>query len=96
MRTATEELEALTGRTAFDDVDDYHGLSESPPKKRDGTSLTAYSGWTRSVNVGWVTGADLNLSSASDTSIKRITVTITRNKKKLAELVAVRTSVVNR
>ena len=88
--------EALTGRTAFDDVDDYHGLSESPPKKRDGTSLTVYSGWTRSVNVVWATPADLNLSAASDSSIKRITVTITRNKKKLAELVAVRTSVVNR
>ena len=88
--------EALTGRSAFDDVDDYHGLTETTPKKRDGTSLTAYSGWTRSVNVVWSTPADLQVSSATDSSIKRITVTITKGKKKIAEMVSIRTSVVNR
>jgi MSHA pilin protein MshD len=88
--------ELLVGRSAFDDVDDYHGLSETPPKKRDGTALPGYSGWTRSVAVSWPSAADLNLSSAGETSMKRVTVTVKKGGKKLAEIVAIRTSAVNR
>jgi prepilin-type N-terminal cleavage/methylation domain-containing protein len=38
-------------RALFDDADDFHGYSESPPKYRDGTSMTQWTGWTRSVAV---------------------------------------------
>ena len=32
-------------RLAYDDVDDYQDLSESPPKSRDGVHLTGYDRW---------------------------------------------------
>jgi MSHA pilin protein MshD len=52
--TATPIFGAETGETSrslFDDVDDYHGLTETPPKYLDGTSMTALSGWSREVAV---------------------------------------------
>src|SRR5216110_119218 len=36
-------------RTGFDDVDDYNGLSESPCRARDGSSLPAIGDWKRDV-----------------------------------------------
>ena len=39
----------------FDDVDDYHGLNEDPPKDLAGTALTDFSGFIRSVTVNYVT-----------------------------------------
>jgi hypothetical protein len=49
-----ELTEGLTGRTAFDDVDDYSGFSESPPKDRSGVAMAGWTGWRRSVAVTWV------------------------------------------
>ncbi|MFQ5463450.1 MAG: hypothetical protein ACE5E5_12605 [Phycisphaerae bacterium] len=65
-----------TSRSRFDDVDDYHGWSARPPQARDGTVLTAYDGWTRTVAVAYVNTLTLQ-SSGSDTRIKRIDVTVT-------------------
>lgn len=88
-RNATE---ASTGdRSLFDDVDDYHGWSESPPEARDGTALAGFDGWERSVTVAWADPSNLNLSSGSDTRIKRITVTVKFNGRVLAEKVGLRT-----
>ena len=44
-------------RKKFDDIDDYHGLSNSPPELSDKSKLQNLSGWTRSVKV---VHADLN------------------------------------
>lgn len=52
-----------TSRSLYDDIDDYHNLSESPPSFRDGTSMTSYSGWTRSVSVTEVGTTDSLLTS---------------------------------
>ena len=52
--TATPIFGAEAGETArslFDDVDDYHGWTETPPKHVDGTSMSALSGWSREVAV---------------------------------------------
>jgi hypothetical protein len=84
------------GRSVYDDVDDYHNLVESPPRKADGTVMAGYSGWTRSVQVAWVTLADLSQTSITSTGIKRITVTISKDNRTLAQLVSIRTSAVNR
>ncbi len=51
-------------RSAFDDVDDYHGFQESPPRRTDGTTIDELTGWSRSVEVVWI--APLTLDPAAD------------------------------
>jgi MSHA pilin protein MshD len=66
-------------RAAWDDVDDFDGLSESPPERIDGTPLDDYAGFTRSVLVHNVTAADPDpVTPANDgwTGYKRIAVTV--------------------
>ncbi|MCY2929665.1 MAG: hypothetical protein NTV86_09270 [Planctomycetota bacterium] len=65
-----------TARSAFEDVDDYNGWTENPPQNKDGTTLTGYTGWRRSVVVAYVDPATLAVSG-SDTGLKKITVTVT-------------------
>jgi len=85
--------ESATGdRSGFDDVDDYHGWSASPPERRDGTPIAWASGFTRTVEVHRVDASDLNLVSGSDTGVKRIRVTVTRGGKELLVLTGYRTS----
>jgi MSHA pilin protein MshD len=60
----------------FDDVDDYNGYTETPPKEVDGTSMTEYTGFTRSVVVAYVSETNLDLVSTPITRFKRITVTV--------------------
>ena len=72
----SEASEIGSGRSSFDDVDDYHNWSATPQDK-DGAELTDMDGWTRSVEVQYVLPADLTTTSATDEGIKRITVTVT-------------------
>src|SRR5688500_17950745 len=40
------DLNELSGsRSTYDDVDDYHNHSESPPKDRSGNAYAGYTGW---------------------------------------------------
>lgn len=87
-----EGAEIVGGRSTYDDVDDYNGLSESPPKDRSGTSIPGATSWTRAVTVIWVMPADLTQTSLIDRGAKLITVTVSRNNATLAKLVEVRTS----
>ena len=67
-------------RSAYDDIDDYDGLSNSPPKRLDGTDLDDYGGLTRSVTVDNVTAADpdpITPEVDGSTEFKRIKVTVT-------------------
>jgi MSHA pilin protein MshD len=82
--------EAAGLRATFDDVDDYHGLSESPPQTRSGASLAGVAGWSRTVTVAWVDSANF-ASSASSSGAKRITVTASFNGSPMATATAVRT-----
>jgi type II secretory pathway pseudopilin PulG len=79
-------------RSLWDDVDDYDGWSASPPQQRDGTVLSDFDGWRRSVAVGWVDSAEVATELGSDTGVKRITVAVTFKGLPLATLVALRTN----
>lgn len=72
-----ESNEAAAPRTGWDDVDDYHGLSDTPPVAKDGTALINASGWKRTVTVQWVDPADATQVRTTETGVKRITVTVT-------------------
>jgi len=66
-------------RSAYDDVDDYDGLSNSPPRHFDGTLLDEYAGFTRSAAVENVTAADPDPTTAEpdgSTDFKRIRVQV--------------------
>lgn len=78
-------------RTTLDDVDDYHNWSESPPQTRDGTPMTQFAGYQRTVRVDYVTHNDLTTPVLLDSGIKRIRVQVLRNGKPLATLTTIRT-----
>ncbi len=85
-----ESSENGGSREEYDDVDDYHGWSSSPPEYKDGTEIPNLDGWSRSVSVARVDPHDLPGNVGSDTGVKRIVVTVTRHDATLATLVAVR------
>lgn len=86
--------EASAGRASFDDVDDYAGLSESPPKDRTGSTMNGYGGWGREVSVVLVSPSNPSQASVLDAGAKLVTVTVKRNGKPVAKLVSVRTAAV--
>jgi MSHA pilin protein MshD len=90
-----EANESGSNRSAYDDVDDYHGLNESPPKLRSGTTLTGVTGWTRSTSIHYVGPSDLTSVVGSDQGYKRITVQVNKDGEQLAEMTAVRTAAWN-
>jgi len=78
-------------RTAFDDVDDYDGWAATPPEDPDGTALTGYDGWTRTVTVEYINPTAPMDTIPTDEGIKRVTVVVSHGDKPMAELVAYRT-----
>ena len=87
-----ETSESGGERADYDDVDDYHNWTSSPPETKDGTGMGQLTGWERSVTVEYVQPEDPTTTSGTDTGVKRITVTVSYNNKPLATMVAVRTS----
>jgi hypothetical protein len=71
-------------RVLFDDVDDYHGLTESPPMETDGKVIPGLTGWTRETRVQWASPASPTTNAAFETTVKRITVTVRRGNRVLA------------
>ena len=88
----TESGEGTSNRTDFDDVDDYHGWSQSPPQRRDGSAIPDLDRWTRSVAVVWINPANLSQTVGSDQGAKRMSVTVTHNGLPVASMFAFRTS----
>ena len=86
-----ELSEILASRPSFDDVDDYHGWTASPPQNRDGTVIPGLTGWSQTVQIQRVDPADFGIQRTTDTGVKRVTVTITRNNVSVATLVGVKT-----
>lgn len=76
-------------RASYDDVDDYRALSESPPRKPDGTAMPGMTGWSRTVALQWVTTSTL-ANSAVDTGLRKITVTVTLNSKVMLTRTAIK------
>jgi len=81
-----------SSRAAWAYVDDYNGLVDSPPQTKGGTPIPDVSNWTRTVNVQWVDPTTFAPSSATNTGIRVITVTVTRGTLVLAGVSAYRTS----
>ena len=79
-------------RLAFDDVDDYHNWSASPPQNKDGTVIPDLTGWRHSVVVERVSPTNLSQTAISESGVKRITVTVSVNDVEVASLVALRTA----
>jgi hypothetical protein len=79
-------------RALYDDVDDLHGLDETPPRDRDGTALdgAATSKWRRRVIVAWVDATDFVAERNTETGVKRIKVEVSYAGKPMATLVSVR------
>lgn len=75
-----ESSEIGGDRAAWDDTDDYDDWSTSPPELKDGTALSQYTGWTRSVIIQKVNAGDpatLRTDISEDKGLRKITVTLT-------------------
>lgn len=66
--------EAGENRATFDDVDDYDGLSESPPQLQSGLPLSGYDDFSATITV---TCAGLALGLGNDHDAKAIDIAIT-------------------
>jgi prepilin-type N-terminal cleavage/methylation domain-containing protein len=78
-------------RATFDDVDDYDGYTESPPKDAAGNAIAGYEHWTRSVRVERIIATAPEQAATIETGAKRITVTVTCNDVVLATRGVIRT-----
>lgn len=87
-----EGSEATENRTKWDDVDDYHQWTASPPQRKDGTTV-ADSEWSRTVTVEHVAAEDFAdvRPDTEDTGVKKITVVVSRNNQQVASLVSIQT-----
>jgi len=85
-----ESGETGATRANFDDVDDYNGYTETPPKAKDGTPLPGGAGWTRQVTVTRVVRLTPEILSLTDTGLRRITVLATSPTGKQFQLKALR------
>ena len=83
--------ESEMSRAAYDDVDDYHGWTESPPTAKDGAALPNSANWSRTVTVEWVDPLDPKQVRATETGAKRITVVAAFRNVPQATVIAVRT-----
>ncbi len=65
-------------RNNFDDVDDFNGWNEKPPKAADGATLSDRTKWRRRVTVERVRLSNLTQATAGNTDegAKRIHVTV--------------------
>lgn len=77
-------------RLLFDDVDDYHALSESSARGRDGKALKGGDNWKREVTVEYVRPESPDVVVTDDQGLKRITVTVTGPAGVTTTLVALR------
>ena len=87
---ALDASEDQAVRRTLDDVDDYDGLREEPPRDIDGNSITKATGWVRRVAVGWTRADDPMSDSGISAGRKRITVTVQNGPAVVAQLVAYR------
>ena len=78
-------------RDAFDDVDDYHTWTSSPPTEKTGTEMASWGRWRRSVTVEWVDPANPTLVQGTESMAKRVTVKVHCGGMPVATLVAIKT-----
>jgi len=85
-----EPGESGGNRSGFDDVDDFHDWTDSPPKNPDGGNLGNFAGWTRTVAIAYLNPNDPQQTQGFDAGLKQVTVTASFGGKPRAELVTVR------
>ncbi|MBN2377542.1 MAG: hypothetical protein JXD22_14170 [Sedimentisphaerales bacterium] len=76
-------------RQFFDDVDDYHNWSAKPPQDHYGNDLSQYAEFTRAVTVKFVSPGNFDTEVVPDQGFKKVTITVSRGNKILAEHVYV-------
>ena len=86
-----ETGEAGSSRQLLNDIDDYSGLVDSPPKRRNGIKLDGFSGWSRSVTIQKIPSNDWSLTSSSYQGAYRIIVAVKRGETTICSLVGYRT-----
>jgi prepilin-type N-terminal cleavage/methylation domain-containing protein len=79
-------------RAAFNDVDDYHGWTATPPRTKDGTPIPGLTGWRESVAVEYINPDTLVAGGSTDTGLKRVSVTVTSPTGRSATAVVLRGS----
>lgn len=77
-------------RRYFDDVDDYDGLVEDPPKEPDGTDIDSLKNWRQIVDVSWVALNNLETPVGSNQGYKRIEVALYRNGVLVSKVVGIK------
>jgi type II secretory pathway pseudopilin PulG len=78
-----------TTRATFNGVNDYNAYTETPPTRKDGTTLSDYTSWTRSVVVAYVDPTN-PANTLSSSTLERITVTTTAPSGKKYTMVGLR------
>ena len=79
-------------RSGYDDVDDYHAWSQTPPQDRAGNDLVGFQDFQRDVTVEWVDPSNPANTTGSDQGTKRITVSVLHYGVVKAQLTALRTN----
>lgn len=82
---------AAFNRSLFDDMDDFHSWSSSPPVHPDGEKIAGAEGYSRQVEVTYVQLSNPSATSHSDQGVMRITVTVKYGRKVVATLTSFRT-----
>lgn len=76
-------------RAIFDDVDDFDGLDESPPRDSQGAILAGFTGFRQQVSVCYVANTDFDTCIGGPTMYKQVTVTVTGPEGRTTQLVTV-------
>jgi type II secretory pathway pseudopilin PulG len=79
-------------RTNFDDVDDFHGWNQMPPKAADGTTIPNRANFRQRITVNWVVPATPQTTAVTDQGAKRVRVDIECDGVVLAEHTAIVTN----
>jgi type II secretory pathway pseudopilin PulG len=87
-----EAGEVFGDRSTYDDVDDYDGYTESPPRDQSNNVIPGFTGWRRTVKVDPVDPASPDTVRLLESGAKRITVIVHYGDFEAARLRAVRTS----
>jgi hypothetical protein len=80
-----------TTRLQFDDVDDYHGLTEVSAQTRTGSAIPDAQRFSRRVTVQFVQPANLTTPAASNQGARRITLFVDYDSQPITSIFAIRT-----
>jgi len=86
-----ETGELAASRAAYDDVDDYHGWTETSLTDPNGTALPNAANWKRTVTVEWIDPAAPEQVSGTESGAKRIKVVAAFRNVPQATIVGIRT-----